>query len=121
MRATSRDHLGLLFLVDQHAEGVADVGRDLDLEGAGDAGADRAHPLADQRANLVGKGADGAAQPGFAGNDIIGGAGMDLRDRQHRGLQRIDVAADDGLQRLASVIAITTASLDRSGMAPWAP
>src|ERR1700709_1925464 len=28
------------------------------------------------------------------------GAGVDLRDRQYRGLERIDVAADDGLQRL---------------------
>src|SRR6266478_7471169 len=47
------NHPGLLFLVHQHAEGVADVGNDLDLEGAGDAGADRAHPLADQGAHLV--------------------------------------------------------------------
>src|SRR6266566_5272750 len=42
------NHAGLLFLVHQHAESVADIGSDLDLEGAGNAGADRAHPLADQ-------------------------------------------------------------------------
>ena len=106
------DHLGLFFLVDQHAEGVADIGVDLDLEGAGHAGADRAHPLADQRAHLVGKGADGAAQFRLAGNHIVGGAGVDLRDRQHRRLQRIDVAADDGLQRLAR-------ASSRSRPDPW--
>src|ERR1700716_3244515 len=49
------DHAALLFLVHQHAEGVADIGCDFDSEGAGDAGADRAHPLTDQRAHLVGK------------------------------------------------------------------
>src|ERR1700712_5664721 len=67
-----RHHLGLLFLVDQHAESVADIGCYLDREGAGDAGADRAHPLADQRAHLVGKGPHRAAQPGFARNHVIG-------------------------------------------------
>src|SRR5216683_2445318 len=72
------DHLALLFLVYQHAEGVADIGRYLDLEGAG-----------------------GAAEFCFAGDHVVGGAGMDLRDRQHRRLQGIDVAADDGLQRLS--------------------
>src|SRR5436305_4684344 len=33
------DHPGLLFLIHQHAEGVADIGRDLDIEGAGETGA----------------------------------------------------------------------------------
>ena len=36
----------------------------------------------------------------LAGDDVVGRAGMDLGDRQHRGLERIDIAADDGLQRL---------------------
>src|ERR1700738_3078310 len=95
------DHLRLLFLVYQHAENVADIGRYLHREGAGDAGADRAHPLADQRAHLVGEGAHGATELRLAGNDIIGRAGMDLGDRQHRRFVRADIAADDGLQRLA--------------------
>src|SRR5664279_904837 len=95
------DHPGLLHLVDKHAEAVADVDRYLDLEGAGDAGADRAHPLADQHADLIRKRPDGAAQFGLAGDDIVGGAGVDLGDRQHRGLMRVYVATDDALQRLA--------------------
>ena len=82
------DHPRLFFLVHQHAEGVADVGIDLALEGRRHAGADRAHPLADQRAHAVVEGADGAAQLGFARNDIVGGAGMDLGDRQHRRVMR---------------------------------
>src|ERR1019366_749406 len=78
------NHPGLLFLVHQHAESIADIGDDLDVEGAGDACAERAHPLADQGAHLVGKGADGAAEFGFAGDHVVGGAGVDLRNRQHR-------------------------------------
>src|SRR5713226_6092593 len=62
------NHAGLLFLVHEHAEGVADIDNDLDLEGAGDARAQRAHPLADQGAHLVGKRANGAAELRFAGN-----------------------------------------------------
>src|SRR6267378_5012915 len=89
------DHTRLLFLIHQHAEGVADIGSDLDLEGAGDAGADRAHPLADQGTHLVGKRTDRAAEFCFAGNHVVGGTGVKLRDRQHRRLERIDVAADD--------------------------
>src|ERR1700733_9776307 len=69
-----RDRVGLFFLVDQHAERVADIRRNLDTEGIGDAGADRTHPLADQHAGLFGKGADGAGQFGFAGNHIVSGA-----------------------------------------------
>src|SRR5664279_2117081 len=65
------DHLGLFHLVHQHAETVADVDRYLDLERAGDAGADRAHPLAEQHAHLIGKGSDCAAQLGLAGNDVV--------------------------------------------------
>src|SRR6202140_66589 len=95
------DHAGLLFLVHQHAEDVADIGSDLDLKRVGDAGADRAHPIPDQGAHLVGKGANRAAEFGFAGNHVVGGAGVNLRDRQHRRLEGIDVAADDGLQRLS--------------------
>src|SRR6267378_3588987 len=95
-----RNDLGLLFLVYQYAESVADIGDDLDLEGGGDAGADRAHPLTDQRPHLVGKCADGAAEFGLAGNHIVGGPGVNLGDRQHRRFQGIDVAADNGLQRL---------------------
>src|SRR5215210_312328 len=49
------DHLGLLFLVHQYAEGIADIGRDLDLKGGGDAGAERTHPLPYQCAHLIGK------------------------------------------------------------------
>src|SRR6266403_2392618 len=96
-----RDHFRVLFPVHQHAEGVADIGTDLDLKRGGDAGAERAHPLADQGADLVGKGAHGAAKLCLAGNYVIGRARVDLRDRQHRRLQRIDIAADDGLQRLS--------------------
>src|SRR5439155_24498526 len=62
------DHPGLLFLVHQHAESVADIGSDLDLEGAGNAGADRAHPLANRGAHLGGKRANRAAELCFAGN-----------------------------------------------------
>src|SRR6195952_3398883 len=89
------DDLGLLFLIDQDTKSVPDIGRYLHREGAGDAGADRAHPLADQRADFIGKSAHRAAQPGFARNHVIGGAGVNLRDRQHRRLQGIDVTADD--------------------------
>src|ERR1700687_621407 len=95
------NHAGLLFLVHQHAEGVAYICHDLDLEGAGDAGANRAHPLADQRAHLVGKCADGTAEFCLTRDHIVGGAGVNLGDRQHRRLLGIDVAADNGLQRLS--------------------
>ena len=88
---------------------------------AGDAGADRAHPLADQRAHLVGKGADGAAELRLAGNHVVGGAGVDLRDRQHRRLMRIDVAADDGLQRLSERHRDDDGILGVFGIAPCAP
>jgi len=84
-------------------------------------GADRAHPLADQRPHLVGKCADGAAKLGFAGNHVVGGAGV---------IWVIDSTADfrGSTLRLTmvcsacpSVIAITTASFERSGIAPCAP
>src|SRR5262249_16719797 len=95
------DHPGLFFLIHQHAEDVTDVDVDFDLEGGGDAGADRAHALAHQRAHVIGEAAHRAAQLGFAGDHVIGRAGVDLRDRHYGGLHRIDVAADDALQRLS--------------------
>src|SRR3984957_14600515 len=76
------DYFGLFLLVHQHAENVADVDLDLDLKRTGNAGADRAHPRPDQRAHLIGEGADRAAEFRLAGDHIVGGAGVDLRDRQ---------------------------------------
>src|SRR3954452_3881299 len=74
------DHRGLLFLVHQHTKDIADVGSDLDLERSRDAGAERTHTLADQRAHLIGKGAHRAAELGLTGDHVIGGARVDLGD-----------------------------------------
>src|SRR3954453_21317335 len=92
--------LRMLLAVGQDAEDTADIHRYLDLEGACDARTDRAHALADLRAHAIVERAHRAAELCLAGNHVVSGAGMDLRDRQHRRLQRIDVAADDALQGL---------------------
>src|SRR3954467_1683837 len=47
------DHLRVFLAIDENAENIADIDRYLDLEGACDAGADRAHPFADQRAHAI--------------------------------------------------------------------
>src|SRR5205823_1916334 len=65
------DYPGLLFLVDQHAERIADVGGYFALEGRGNAGADRAHALADQRARAVVEGAHRAAELGVTRDYIV--------------------------------------------------
>src|ERR1700733_4927650 len=52
------DHFGLFLLDHQHAEDVADVDIDLDLERAGNAGADRAHPRPNHGAHFIGEGPD---------------------------------------------------------------
>ena len=44
--------------------------------------------------------ADGAAEHGLFRQDIVRMAGMEARHREHRRLQRLGVAADQGLQRL---------------------
>src|SRR5947209_4102015 len=76
-RARDRlNHLRLLLLVDEDAERIPDVCDDLDLEGAGDAGAQRAHPLADQGTHLVGESPHCAAQLRLARDHVIGGAGV---------------------------------------------
>src|SRR5579883_2482246 len=42
------DEAGMFFVVHQHAEDVANVGCDLDLKSGGHAGAEAAHPVADE-------------------------------------------------------------------------
>src|ERR1700722_8993790 len=77
------DHPGMFFLVHQHTEDVTDIDIDFDLEGARDAGADRAHPLADRPAHLVGKRPHRSGKFCFARDHVIGGARVNLRDRHH--------------------------------------
>ena len=67
--------------------------------GAGDAVGDLADAALDEIAHLGVERAHGAAELGDLRNDVEGGAGVELRDRDHRRFQRIDVARDDRLQR----------------------
>ena len=45
------------------------------------------------------QGADGAVQGGVVRNDVTGAAGVELRDAQHGGGQRVGAAGHDALQR----------------------
>ena len=95
------DDLGVFGAIDEHREDVADIDFDLDIERRRDAGADGAHAFAHQRAAFVGKAADRAGELRLVGNDVVGRAGVNLRDRQDGRFVRIRVAADDRLQGLA--------------------
>ena len=56
--------------------------------------------LFDEVERIIGKSAYGAAQLCVVGNDIVGRPGMDLRDADDGGLERVEVAGDDGLEAL---------------------
>src|SRR5450759_5319301 len=73
---------------------------DLGAVGCGDAGADLAQAALDEILHFGPEGAGGAAQDGCIGNHVPGVAGVNLCDSDDRRLDRIDVAAGDGLQRL---------------------
>ena len=63
------------------------------------AGDDAAHPLLDQALHRGVERAHGAAQHDFLRDDVPGVAAVDLRDADHTGVERMEVARDDGLQR----------------------
>ncbi len=91
------------------------------MEGRGNAGADRAHALADQRAHAVVEGANRIAELCIAGDHVVRGAGwirvIDSTAAFRGSTLRLTMVCS----AWASVIAITTASFDRSGIAPCAP
>jgi hypothetical protein len=56
------------------------------------------HPLADHLHRRVAERANRAREARGLRDDVVGVAGVELRDRQHGGIHRRDVARDDGLQ-----------------------
>jgi hypothetical protein len=84
-----RQRLGGLLVVDEHVEDRPDLDRDLDPEGQGEAGREGPRALVDGRGDLGREGADRPRQVRLFGNDVVGRAGMDLRDRHHGRLQRM--------------------------------
>ncbi|MNI26820.1 hypothetical protein D3C73_805370 [compost metagenome] len=61
---------------------------------------DLVHTAFDQVQHVQREGAHGAAQFRVVGHHVVGAARVDLGNAEHRGIQRIAVARDDGLQRL---------------------
>ena len=64
----------------------------------GEAGDDLVDPLLDGVAGRGLERADRAVEPGRLGNDVVGRAGLEARDRDDAGIERIDIARGDGLQ-----------------------
>ena len=72
----------------------------LAIHGGGGVLRDLAHAPLDQVERFERKGAHGATQHGFVGDDVVGAACVYLGDAQYRRIQRVAVARDDGLERL---------------------
>jgi len=88
----------------QHAEGFADIGNDLDLEGRRWPAQIAAHPLADS-AHTSSENARTVPQSiGFAGNHVVGGAGVNLVIDKHRRFQGIALRLDEVCSACPSVI-----------------
>src|ERR1700727_1654166 len=96
----TRDDVGMFVRVNQNREDVTDVGLDLDVEGCGDPGADRAQTISHEAPRLVGKAADRPGEMRIVGDDVVSRTRGELGDRHHRGVMRIDIAAHDRLDRL---------------------
>ncbi len=61
---------------------------------------DLVQPRLQEVAHLGREAARGAAQMRGVRNDVVGRAGVEHADRNHRRLQRVDVARDDRLDRV---------------------
>ncbi len=94
---------GLVDAVDDGRIAALVAQRRLHLEHRGDAGDERAHPRLDQRLHRRVERAHRAAQHHFFGNHVPGVAAVHLGDADDAGVQRMQVAGDDGLQRLDRV------------------
>ena len=85
--------------VDHRVQSDGDFGRHLDVERRCNAGADALDAADDRVAHRVLVVAQRAADGHPPGNLIGGGAAFDGAEREHGGVERIDVARDDRLQR----------------------
>src|SRR5215204_5334871 len=92
---------GLDVVVVENAEDIADVDLDRGAEGRRDPGRELADAGSGKLAHRPVEGAYRAGKMRRIRDHVVGRAGADLRDRDHHRLQRIGVAADDRLHRLA--------------------
>ena len=91
--------IGLLRRIDRHRIVAAIVERDGDAGGGGDSGDDLAKAPLDEVAHRRRQRAHRAFELGGLRQDVVGDAGGEARHRDDAGVERVDVARNDRLQR----------------------